>query len=135
MLTTKEDNNEQILPQNINYERMMNTATANTIIEKKWSNEKQVDTVLLVSPSSSSESTGKYWEVSNRSNRQKNNNNSNIPKSAILEPINPQAIMGLLPCDTRNVPAKSPDFPEEVIECCHNFIKGKMQKIDVISNC
>ena len=66
------------------------------------------------------------------SNLESNNNNNNF-KSATLYPISPQAIMGLFPSGTRNVLAKSLDFPEEVMECCNNFIKGKTQKIDVIS--
>jgi diacylglycerol kinase family enzyme len=38
----------------------------------------------------------------------------------------------LLPSGTRNVLTKSLDFPE-VMKCCRNFVKGKTQKIDVIS--
>ena len=41
--------------------------------------------------------------------------------------------MGLLLGGTRNVLAKSLDFPEEVMNCCRNFVKGKTQEIDVIS--
>lgn len=41
--------------------------------------------------------------------------------------------MGLLPCGTRNVLAKSLDYPAEVMECCHNFINGNTQKIDVVN--
>jgi len=70
---------------------------------------------------------------SNEGSSLESNNNKNNFKSATLYPINPQAIMGLFPSGTRNVLAKSLDFPEEVMECCNNFIKGKTQKIDVIS--
>jgi diacylglycerol kinase (ATP) len=69
----------------------------------------------------------------NNNGKNQNNNTSKIPKASILNPINIKAIMGLIPSGTRNVLAKSLDFPEEVMECCHNFIKGKTQKIDVIS--
>jgi YegS/Rv2252/BmrU family lipid kinase len=71
----------------------------------------------------------------------KNNNNDHnhndsktnyIPKPPRLELINSEAIMGLIPSGTRNVLAKSLDLPEEVMECCQNFIKGKPKKIDVI---
>jgi diacylglycerol kinase family enzyme len=41
--------------------------------------------------------------------------------------------MALVPSGTRNVLAKSLDLPEGVVECCQNFVKGKPQKIDVIS--
>src|SRR6266480_4279533 len=70
---------------------------------------------------------------SNKNGNNQNNNTSKIPKASILNPINIKAIMGLIPSGTRNVLAKSLDFPEEVMECCHNFIKGKTQEIDVIS--
>jgi YegS/Rv2252/BmrU family lipid kinase len=69
----------------------------------------------------------------NNNGNNQNNNTSKIPKASILNPINSKAIMGLIPSGTRNVLAKSLDFPEEVMECCHNFIKGKTQEIDVIS--
>ncbi len=70
---------------------------------------------------------------SNKNWNNQNNNTSKIPKASILNPINIKAIMGLIPSGTRNVLAKSLDFPEEVMECCHNFIRGKTQEIDVIS--
>lgn len=53
--------------------------------------------------------------------------------SPVLIPINQEAVMGLLPSGTRNVLAKSLDFPEDIIQCCSNFIVGKPKKIDVIS--
>jgi diacylglycerol kinase family enzyme len=66
------------------------------------------------------------------SNGQDRPQDNNI-EPAILRPINSEAIMGLLPSGTRNVLAKSLDFPEEVMKCCRNFVKGKTQEIDVIS--
>ena len=62
-----------------------------------------------------------------------NNSNSRIPKAALAKPINSEAVMGLIPSGTRNVLAKSLNLPEGVTECCHNFAKGKIQKIDVIT--
>src|ERR671915_1135559 len=56
-----------------------------------------------------------------------------FPPSPVLAPINQEAVMGLLPSGTRNVLAKSLDFPEDIIQCCSNFIVGKSKKIDVIS--
>src|ERR687898_123678 len=56
-----------------------------------------------------------------------------FPRSPVIRPINPEAIMGLLPSGTRNVLAKSLDFPEDIVQCCSNFIVGKSKKIDVIS--
>jgi diacylglycerol kinase (ATP) len=64
------------------------------------------------------------------------NNDSNdktIPASPILKPINPEAMMGLVPSGSRNVLAKSLDLPDGIIECCQRFVNGKPQKIDVIS--
>jgi diacylglycerol kinase (ATP) len=68
-------------------------------------------------------------------NRQNNNNNNNsrIPKAALAKPINSEAVMGLIPSGTRNVLAKSLNLPEGIMECCHNFAKGKIQKIDIIT--
>ena len=56
-----------------------------------------------------------------------------FPKSPVLKPINSEAIMGILPSGTRNVLAKSLDFPEDIVQCCNNFVVGKSKKIDVIS--
>jgi YegS/Rv2252/BmrU family lipid kinase len=47
--------------------------------------------------------------------------------------INPDAIMGVVPCGTRNVLARSLDLPAGMIECCRNFVGGSPRKIDVIS--
>ena len=55
------------------------------------------------------------------------------PSPSVLKPINPDAIMAVVPCGTRNVLAKSLDLPEGVIECCRSFSTGKARKIDVIS--
>jgi diacylglycerol kinase (ATP) len=65
--------------------------------------------------------------------KKNNNNNSRIPKAALAKPINSEAVMGLIPSGTRNVLAKSLNLPEGIMECCHNFAKGKIQKIDVIT--
>lgn len=59
--------------------------------------------------------------------------NSNFPGPALIKPVNAEAIMGLIPSGTRNVLAKSLNFPEEIMECCHNFVNNKVQKIDVIT--
>lgn len=50
-----------------------------------------------------------------------------------LKPINPDAVMGIVPCGTRNVLAKSLDLPAGVVECCQNFVRGSPTKIDVIA--
>jgi diacylglycerol kinase (ATP) len=55
------------------------------------------------------------------------------PASPILKPINPEAIMGLIPSGSRNVLAKSLDLPDGMVECCQRFVNGKPQKIDVIA--
>jgi diacylglycerol kinase (ATP) len=56
-----------------------------------------------------------------------------FPRTPVLRPINSEAIMGLLPSGTRNVLAKSLDFPEDIVQCCSNFLVGKSKKIDIIS--
>jgi diacylglycerol kinase (ATP) len=52
--------------------------------------------------------------------------------SASLKPINPDAIMGVVPSGTRNVLAKSLGLPEGVVESCKTFSLGEPKKIDVI---
>src|SRR5581483_8700217 len=52
---------------------------------------------------------------------------------ASLKQINPDAVMGLVPCGTRNVLAKSLELPEGIIPCCQNFIGGLPTKMDVIA--
>ena len=51
----------------------------------------------------------------------------------ILEPVNPEAFMGVMPCGTRNVLAKSLDLPSQLEDCCQRFVNGSPVKIDVIS--
>lgn len=53
-------------------------------------------------------------------------------RSASLKPINPDAIMGIMPSGTRNVLAKSLGLPEGIIECCKTFSLGEPKRIDVI---
>jgi diacylglycerol kinase (ATP) len=48
-----------------------------------------------------------------------------------LKPLNPEAVITLVPCGTRNVLAKSLDLPRGIVECCQRFVNGKPQKIDV----
>jgi len=52
---------------------------------------------------------------------------------ATLEPINPDAIMGIVPSGTRNVFARSLGLPEGITNCCKTFQLGKPKKIDVIN--
>lgn len=49
-----------------------------------------------------------------------------------LRPINPDAIMGIVPSGTRNVLAKSLGLPEGIANCCKTFQLGKPKKMDVI---
>jgi diacylglycerol kinase (ATP) len=42
-------------------------------------------------------------------------------------------VMGLVPCGTRNVLAKSLELPEGIIPCCQNFVGGLPAKMDVIA--
>jgi diacylglycerol kinase family enzyme len=50
-----------------------------------------------------------------------------------LIPINPDAVMGIIPCGTRNLVAKSLGLPADVIGCCQNFVNRSPAKIDVIA--
>jgi diacylglycerol kinase (ATP) len=52
--------------------------------------------------------------------------------SASLKPINPDAIMGVVPAGTRNVLAKSLGLPEGIVACCKTFDIGKPKKVDAI---
>jgi diacylglycerol kinase (ATP) len=67
------------------------------------------------------------------SSKNEDQNERPFPKSPVLKPINSEALMGILPSGTRNVLAKSLDFPEDIVQCCNNFVVGKSKKIDVIS--
>ena len=67
------------------------------------------------------------------SSNNESQNEGQFPKSPVLKPINSEAVIGLLPSGTRNVLAKSLDFPEDIIQCCNNFVVGKSKKVDVIS--
>lgn len=51
----------------------------------------------------------------------------------ILEPVNPEALMAVVPCGTRNVLAKSLELPSQLEESCRRFVNGNPVKIDVIS--
>jgi diacylglycerol kinase (ATP) len=60
------------------------------------------------------------------------NKTSGRAGSASLKPINPDAIMAIVPSGTRNVLAKSLGLPEGVVESCKTFSLGEPKKIDVI---
>jgi YegS/Rv2252/BmrU family lipid kinase len=62
-------------------------------------------------------------------------NSNNIDTSSgfpPLKPINPDAVMGVVPAGTRNVLAKSLGLPEGITNCCTAFHLGKSKKLDVI---
>ena len=54
-------------------------------------------------------------------------------KPTIFKPINPEAVLTILPCGTRNVLLKSLGLPAELMVCCQTFARGNPKKIDVIS--
>lgn len=60
-------------------------------------------------------------------------NKSDFPKPDTLMPINPETIFGIIPSGTRNVLAKSLSLPQEIDECCHNYLEGGTKKIDVLT--
>lgn len=53
-------------------------------------------------------------------------------KAPLLKPINPDAVMAIVPCGTRNVLARSMGLPQGVVECCRTFSAGTPKKMDVI---
>lgn len=159
-----------------------------TYHRKKPIKQKDIDTVLVVNPNSSSGLTGKGWndlypeikvalganvevaltkkpgdgttlarqflkqgfkkvvaiggdgtlnEVANGFFEEpvgihSNKINGGPPKFPPLRPINPDAIMGVVPAGTRNVLAKSLGLPEGIANCCKTFQLGKPKKMDVI---
>lgn len=58
------------------------------------------------------------------------NNPGDRPRA--LKPINPDAVLAVVSCGTRNVLAKSLGLPEGVVECCRTFSSGSPKKIDII---
>jgi diacylglycerol kinase family enzyme len=60
------------------------------------------------------------------------NGNDTVFELPELRPINPKAIMGIIPSGSRNILAKSLGMPVEITECCQRFLDAKPQKIDVI---
>lgn len=50
-----------------------------------------------------------------------------------LKAVNPDAVMAMVPCGTRNVLAKSLGMPAGVVECCRAFSSGTPRRIDVIA--
>lgn len=77
-----------------------------------------------------------FFVSSDREGRKANTRNQNTGQfynPAALRPLNPKSTMGLFPSGTRNVLARSLDFPEDIAQCCNNFMVGKSRKIDVIS--
>ena len=73
---------------------------------------------------------GFFEEIALRNN---SSNDKTTPASSTLKPINPEAMMGLVPSGSRNVLAKSLDLPDGIVECCQRFVNAKPLKIDVIS--
>jgi diacylglycerol kinase family enzyme len=61
------------------------------------------------------------------------NREGSAEKSPIIKPVNPEATMGILPSGTRNVLARSLNYPAEVAECCRNLVTGKPHRIDIIN--
>jgi len=51
----------------------------------------------------------------------------------ILEPVNPEALIAVVPSGTRNVLAKSLELPSQLEDSCRRFVNGNPVKIDVIS--
>jgi diacylglycerol kinase (ATP) len=58
------------------------------------------------------------------------NNEKAMP---VLKPINPEAVLGIVPSGSRNVLAKSLNLPEGIVESCQRFVSAKPQNIDVIA--
>ncbi len=163
------------------------TTTKRTYHRRKSIKQKDIDTVLIVNPNSSSGVTGKGWddlyseiktvlggnlevaltkksgdgstltrqflkqgfkkilaiggdgtlnEVANGFFEEPvgiHSDKINGPAgSTSLKPINPDAILGVVPAGTRNVLAKSLGLPEGIVASCKTFDVGKPKKIDAI---
>jgi diacylglycerol kinase (ATP) len=163
------------------------TTPKRTYLRRKSTKRKDIDTVLIVNPNSSSGVTGEGWddlysqiknvlgdnlevaltkkpgdgarltrqflkqgfkkviaiggdgtlnEVANGFFEEPvgiHSDKANGPaRSTPLKPLNPDAIMGVVPAGTRNVLAKSLGLPEGIVECSKNFVAGKPKKIDAI---
>jgi diacylglycerol kinase family enzyme len=52
--------------------------------------------------------------------------NDKLP--TIFKPINPEAVLTVLSCGTRNVLVKSLDLPIEMMACYQNFTRGGLKK-------
>ena len=76
-------------------------------------------------------SNGFFEEIIVGSYHNTNGNNSGFELPE-LRPINPRALMGIIPSGSRNILAKSLDLPVEITECCQRFMDAKPQKIDVV---
>jgi diacylglycerol kinase (ATP) len=88
--------------------------------------------------SNSSETKSSDTTTQRKKNRKwkwinKDDYNTKFPRPASMNPINPDAIIGLLPGGTRNVLAKSLDLPQDIIACINNLTKGNPKKIDVLT--
>lgn len=88
--------------------------------------------------SNSSETKSSDTTTQRKKNRKwkwinKDDYNTKFPRPASMNPINPDAIIGLLPSGTRNVLAKSLDLPQDIIACINNLTKGNPKKIDVLT--
>lgn len=57
-------------------------------------------------------------------------NGRTTPTFPFLKPINPEAVMALVPCGTRYVLAESLDLLKGIVKCCQRFVDGKPQKFD-----
>lgn len=74
-----------------------------------------------------------FFEEKFERHRSTGSNHDNATKlPSILRPINPDAIMAILPCGTRNVLVKSLNLPADLEQCCQNFVTCKQENIDVI---
>jgi diacylglycerol kinase family enzyme len=65
--------------------------------------------------------------------RRRKYDDASFPTPSKLRPLNPRAIMAVVPCGTRNVLSKSLGLPEGVVDCCRAFSLGKPRKIDLIT--
>jgi YegS/Rv2252/BmrU family lipid kinase len=88
--------------------------------------------------SNSSETKSSDTTTQRKKNRKwkwinKDDYNTKFPRPASMNPINPDAMFGLLPSGTRNVLAKSLDLPQDIIACINNLTKGNPKKIDVLT--
>lgn len=73
-----------------------------------------------------------FFEQPRRSHKAAGNRARVMNARPVLKPINPEAVLGIIPTGTRNVLAKSLGIPEGIVASCRSFASGRPRWIDTI---